>query len=75
VLILRDTVGGAAAAPASLVGRAGVAETALRPTGKALVDGRRLDVVSEGDFIERGSPLEVVEVAGARIVVKRKGDT
>jgi membrane-bound serine protease (ClpP class) len=73
-LILSDAVAAQAAAPASpaLVGRAGVAETPLRPTGKAVVDGRRLDVVSEGDFIERGSAVEVVEVAGTRVVVKRQ---
>jgi membrane-bound serine protease (ClpP class) len=72
VLILKDSVGVAAAAPPSLLGHAGVAETALRPTGKAVFDGRRVDVVSDGDFIEQGSPLEVIEVAGARVVVKRK---
>jgi membrane-bound serine protease (ClpP class) len=72
-LILSDTVGAAAAAALpSLVGRAGVAETALRPTGKAVVDGRRLDVVSEGDFVEEGATIEVIEVAGPRIVVRRK---
>jgi membrane-bound serine protease (ClpP class) len=75
VLILEDTVGKAAAMTASLVGRAGVAETGLRPTGKAVVDGRRIDVVSEGDFIEPGTSIEVIEVVGARVVVKRKGES
>jgi len=49
-----------------------VAETALRPTGKALIDSRRYDVVSDGDFIEQGTAIEVVEVAGTRIVVRKK---
>jgi len=73
-LILRDTVGGPAGPepPSPLLHRPGVAETALRPTGKALVDGRRLDVVSDGDFIEQGTAVEIVEVAGTRIVVRRK---
>ena len=73
-LILRDAVGAPASAPppAALMGRAGIAETALRPTGKAAVDGRRLDVVSDGDFIEQGAPIEIIEVAGARVVVKRQ---
>lgn len=73
-LILETAVGGPAVGPVSLVGRTGVADTALRPTGKATVDGRRLDVVSDGDFIEQGAPVQVVEVAGARIVVKRQGE-
>jgi membrane-bound serine protease (ClpP class) len=73
VLILNDAVGApASATPAALLGRAGVAETALRPTGKALVDGRRVDVVSEGGFIDEGTAVEVVEVAGARVVVRKK---
>jgi membrane-bound serine protease (ClpP class) len=72
VLILKDAVGLPAAAPPSLVGRVGVAETGLRPIGKALVDGRRLEVVSDGEFIEPGAAVEVVEVAGARVVVKRQ---
>ena len=49
-----------------------MAETALRPTGKALIEGRRYDVVSDGDFIEQGTAVEVVEVAGTRIVVRKK---
>ncbi|MEA2698052.1 MAG: hypothetical protein QOI66_2323 [Myxococcales bacterium] len=72
VLILQDTVGTAAAAPPSLLRRTGVAETALRPTGKIMVDGQRIDVVSDGDFIEQGAPVEIVEVAGTRVVVRRK---
>jgi membrane-bound serine protease (ClpP class) len=72
VLILQEAVGGAAAEPASLLYRAGVAETALRPTGKVVIDGRRMDVVSEGGFIEQGAAIEVVEVAGARVVVRIK---
>jgi membrane-bound serine protease (ClpP class) len=72
VLILKDAVGTAGAEPASLLNRTGVADTALRPTGKALVDGRRLDVVSEGDFIEQGAAIEIIEVAGKRVVVRAK---
>jgi membrane-bound serine protease (ClpP class) len=52
------------------VGSAGVAATDLRPAGKALIDGRRIDVVSEGGFIERSSPVRVVAVEGARVVVR-----
>jgi membrane-bound serine protease (ClpP class) len=72
VLILQDTVGTSAAAPPSLLRRTGIAQTALRPTGKIMVDGQRIDVVSDGDFIEQGAPVEIVEVAGTRVVVRRK---
>ena len=72
ILILHETVEGGGRQPASLLHRAGVADTALRPTGKVLVDGRRIDVVSDGDFIEPGTAVEVVEVAGPRVVVRIK---
>ena len=72
-LVLEDTVGGVLDLGAALVGRAGVADTALRPTGKVLIDGRRLDVVSSGAFIEAGSAVEVLAVDGARIIVQRRG--
>lgn len=54
-----------------LVGAEGVALTMLRPSGTALVEGKRVDVVSRGEMIEKGSPVRVIEVAGNRVVVKR----
>ena len=38
----------------SLLGKVLVAYTDLRPAGIAIVDGNKLDVVTEGDFIEKG---------------------
>ena len=52
-----------------LVDREGVARTALRPAGIAEFDGRRLNVVSDGEFIAQGARVRVREVAGNRIVV------
>ncbi len=52
-------------------GDAGVASTTLRPAGKATIKGTYLDVVSDGPFIQAGEPVEVVSVAGNRVVVKR----
>jgi membrane-bound serine protease (ClpP class) len=45
--------------------------SSLRPSGIAQFDGERVDVVSEGDFIAVGEPIEVVRVDGNRIVVRR----
>lgn len=59
-----------AAAGVALVGMSGTAETTLRPAGKALFDGRYLDVVSDGPFVPAGMPVEVVRVEGNRVVVK-----
>ncbi len=55
---------------ADLVGRRGVAATDLRPAGAATIEGRRYDVVSEAEFIERGSTVEVLKHEGYRIVVR-----
>ncbi len=55
----------------ALVGRTGVATSFLRPAGVAQVDGRRVDVLTEGDFVPAGSPIRVSRVEGARIFVDR----
>jgi membrane-bound serine protease (ClpP class) len=53
-----------------LVGHTGTAFTQLRPSGTALIQGRRVDVVSEGVLIPRGTPVKVVAVEGLRVVVR-----
>jgi len=53
-----------------LVGKTGVAVTPLRPAGRAEFGELLLDVVTEGDFLEKGTPLEVIEVHGRQVVVK-----
>lgn len=53
----------------ALVGREGSAQTILRPAGRALIDGRVFDVVTDGVFIPAGTPVRVTEVNGSRIVV------
>jgi membrane-bound serine protease (ClpP class) len=54
---------------AELIGKEGTTLTALRPAGAAEIEGRRLDVVTDGVFVEAGRPVRVVSVDGARIVV------
>lgn len=55
---------------ASMVGRVGVAFTALRPAGIAEIDGKRMDVVSDGAFVALGVAVVVVKTEGTRIVVR-----
>ena len=52
------------------LGMRGVAGSPLRPAGIATIDGERVDVVSEGQFIEPGCPVEVIRIDGNRIVVR-----
>jgi len=54
-----------------LLGKTGEAFSDLRPAGVAMIDGRKVDVVTEGAFIERGSALTVALVEGPRVVVRK----
>lgn len=54
-----------------LVGKGGTALTTLRPAGTILVDGKRLDVSSQGDYIEKSAPVIIVRVEGSKIFVEQ----
>jgi len=54
---------------AGLVGRVGTAATVLRPTGLMELDGDRINVVTEGEFLEAGQAVRVLFVRGNRVVV------
>ncbi len=56
---------------AALVGLRGRTITPLRPSGKIDTDGRILDVVAEGEFIETGDEVEIIEATAFRAVVRR----
>jgi len=58
-----------------LVGSEGVAITDLRPSGTGLFQEERLDVVSESEWIEEGTPIRVVSSEGYRHVVRAFSDT
>jgi membrane-bound serine protease (ClpP class) len=53
-----------------LIGKKGVALTALRPSGTAMIDDERIDVVTEGEYIAKGQKIKVVKTEGMRIVVR-----
>jgi membrane-bound serine protease (ClpP class) len=55
----------------ALVGKIGIAMSNLRPAGIADIEGKRVDVVSDGDYIDAGLPVRVDHVDGNRIVVRR----
>ncbi|MCL2766507.1 MAG: hypothetical protein FWD21_02340 [Peptococcaceae bacterium] len=54
-------------------GMEGVALTPLRPAGTAEIDGNRIDVVTDGEFIPKGARIIVGKVEGLRVVVKEIG--
>lgn len=54
----------------SFVGKEGIVINNLRPSGTAIFEGKRLDVVSEGVYIPKDTKVRVVKVSGRRVVVK-----
>lgn len=54
----------------SLLGQQGEVLTALRPAGTISIRGKRIDAVSNGQFIDSGTVIRVVEVRGSRVVVE-----
>ncbi|MBR3381460.1 MAG: hypothetical protein IKG85_00270 [Clostridia bacterium] len=55
----------------NLVGKTGRTLTSLRPSGIAEIDGRRVDVVSEAEFIGKAENVVVESIDGMKVLVKR----
>ncbi len=72
---LTRTIGDIGAERPELVGQSGVAFTKLRPSGTALINHQRVDVVADGAMIEQGTPITVVGVEGLRVVVRQVSAT
>lgn len=53
-----------------LLGKEGIALTTLRPAGTAGIGDQRVDVVTDGQYIEKDSKIKVVKVEGIKVVVK-----
>ena len=53
-----------------LEGKSGTADTDLHPSGWVKIDGQRIFVVSEGDFIEKGKEVTILSVDGNRVLVR-----
>lgn len=58
------------AAPFVAAGDLGVALTPLRPCGTASIAARRVDVLTDGDWIEPQTPVRVIRVEGTKVVVR-----
>lgn len=57
------------------IGSCGTAVSALRPAGKARFGNQYVDVVTDGEFITKGSQVEVLEIHGNRVVVGQADST
>lgn len=70
VFVIKGTGGDLGLATDGLLNQTGQAHTHLRPSGIAIINGRRVDVVTEGSFIETGTPVKVIATEGMRVVVR-----
>lgn len=53
-----------------LIDKIGIAISDLRPAGFAEFDGKRIDVVTEGNYIEKGQQVIVIKEEGSKVLVK-----
>ncbi len=75
-LILKDHIAAASGYTVKenvrkLFGKEGRAISDLRPAGIGEFDGNRIDVVTEGDYIENGEKIIVIAEEGSKVVVKK----
>jgi len=68
--VLQRNIDGVATQAPALLHQTGTAFTILRPSGTALIAGRRVDVVTEGSLVDCGTAIKVVAIEGMRIVVR-----
>lgn len=57
------------------IGDKGQALSPLRPAGTAVFEGNPVDVLTEGEFIAKGEPVEILRVEGTRIFVRKAEGT
>ncbi len=53
-----------------LLNKRGIAYTDLRPSGVGDFDGINFDVISNGSYISKGTPIIIYEVSGSKLMVK-----
>jgi membrane-bound serine protease (ClpP class) len=55
---------------AVLSGKKGITQTVLRPSGKVMIDGIIYDAYTKGEYVEKGSSIEVINITGSSLQVK-----
>ncbi len=59
----------------SALGLKGVAASALRPAGKGRFGKKKYDVVTRGEFLDKDTPIEIIQSDGNRYVVTEREET
>ena len=55
-----------------LIGKSGVAVTDLKPSGHVLIEGKRVQAVSQSSYVKKGEPITVIRGEGARLIVRKE---
>ena len=69
---LKDSHADSIEAEKAKVGDIGVTMTFLRPSGKVKIKDEVFDGITQGEFMEKGTPVKISEIKGNRIIVSRK---
>ena len=54
----------------NLLGCEGITDTFLRPSGNIIINDKKYDAITEGEFINKGAKIKVILVEGNKIVIK-----
>lgn len=68
---LQDLRAESAEASGICAGNEGIALTTLRPSGKVRIRDRKIDAVTQGDFIDPGTPVRVARVTSGHVIVEK----
>jgi membrane-bound serine protease (ClpP class) len=52
-------------------GDTGIAHTFLRPSGKIIIDNKKIDAMAQGEFIEQGASIIIDKIDQNRVIVKK----
>ena len=55
----------------ALIGKIGVTDTDMRPSGTVLIDNEIYDARTDGEFVETGRGVRVTRVSGRKIFVRK----
>ena len=69
---LKDSHADSVEAGGAKVGDLGIVMTSLRPSGKIKIKDEIFDVITQGEFMQKGTPVKILEIKGNRIIVSRK---
>ena len=68
---LEDSHANSLEAEGAKVGDIGVTTTLLRPSGKVKINNDIFDGITQGEFMEKGTPVKILQIQGNRIIVSR----